>query len=177
MAASIWPAPAPARAAKSQSDNAMSAILKSHPLAHPPARPTDQPDTSSAMAPAQATAAALDTVFIRDLEVGASIGVHTHERADSQMVRINVEMSVDSNTIEIEDNLVNVVCYEDVVVGIKSIIAHGHINLVETLAEHIAGLCLTDRRVARVLVRVEKLHVIAEAASVGVEIERWQKQL
>ena len=155
----------------------MSAILKSHPLAHPPARPTDQPDTSSAMAPAQATAAALDTVFIRDLEVGASIGVHTHERADSQMVRINIEMSVDSNTIEIEDNLVNVVCYEDVVVGIKSIIAQGHINLVETLAEHIAGLCLTDRRVARVLVRVEKLHVIAEAASVGVEIERWQKQL
>ena len=120
-----------------------------------------------------------DSVFIRDLVLGASIGVHKHERADSQMVRINVEMSVDGGTkdkVEIEDDLVNVVSYEDVVLGIKSIIARGHINLVETLAEHIAGLCLADGRVARVLVRVEKLHVIAEAASVGVEIERWRGQ-
>ena len=154
----------------------MSAILKSHPLSRPLAPSRERPDSGGRSDPAPATASGLDTVFIRDLEVGASIGVHTHERADSQMVRINVEMSVDSSTIEIEDNLVNVVCYEDVVVGIKSIIAQGHINLVETLAEHIARLCLTDGRVARVLVRVEKLHVIAEAASVGVEIERWQRQ-
>ena len=148
----------------------MSAILKPQPPIQLPER-SALPDSSAA--------AGFDTVFIRDLEIGASIGVHTHERADSQMVRINVEMSVHGDktgTVEIEDNLVNVVCYEDVVNGIKSIISRGHINLVETLAEHIAELCLTDRRVARVLVRVEKLHVIAEAASVGVEIERRQRQ-
>ena len=129
--------------------------------------------------PGKTPAQALDSVFIRDLELGASIGVHKHERSDSQTVRINVEMSVQSGTkdkVEIEDDLVNVVSYEDVVQGIKSIIARGHINLVETLAEHIAGLCLADGRVAWVLVRVEKLHAIAEAASVGVEIKRWREQ-
>ncbi|MDP6272150.1 MAG: dihydroneopterin aldolase, partial [Alphaproteobacteria bacterium] len=85
--------------------------------------------------PGKTPADALDSVFIRDLELGASIGVHKHERSDSQTVRINVEMSVQRGTkdkVEIEDDLVNVVSYEDVVLGIKSIIARGHINLVET---------------------------------------------
>ena len=42
----------------------------------------------------------------------------------------------------------------------------------ETLAERIATLCLREARIERVRVRVEKLDVYPEAASVGVEIER-----
>jgi dihydroneopterin aldolase len=51
-------------------------------------------------------------------------------------------------------------------------LAEGHINLVETLAEKIAELCLGDGRVETARIRVEKLDVYAEAASVGIEIER-----
>ena len=54
----------------------------------------------------------------------------------------------------------------------KEILAEGHINLVETLAEKVAGLCLSDPRVSGARVGVEKLHAISEAESVGVEIER-----
>ena len=46
-----------------------------------------------------------------------------------------------------------------------------HINLVETLAEAIADLCLAHRRVIEVRVMIEKLDV-EPGASVGVEIER-----
>ena len=45
-------------------------------------------------------------------------------------------------------------------------------NLVETLAERLAGICLQDPRVRSARVRVEKLDVFADAVSVGVEIER-----
>ena len=55
----------------------------------------------------------------------------------------------------------------------KAIIAAGHINLVETLAERIADFCLSDRRVAAARVRVEKSGAVVEAAGVGVEIERF----
>jgi len=48
----------------------------------------------------------------------------------------------------------------------------GHVNLVETLAERIAGDCLADARVAAVRVRIEKPDVIANAQAVGVEIVR-----
>lgn len=115
------------------------------------------------------------TVFVRDLELPAKIGVHSHEKIDSQLIRINVEMETVSDDTPIDDNIRNVVCYEDVVNGITDIIAAGHINLVETLAEKIAVYCLLDERVVRVKVRVEKPHIIAEAASVGVEIERYQR--
>jgi len=120
------------------------------------------------------TTALYRTTFVRDLELPAKIGVHSHEKIDSQVIRINVEMRTREDQAPLNDDLRNVVCYEDVVNGITDIIARGHINLVETLAEKIAEFCLSDRRVHNVKVRVEKPHIIAEAASVGVEIERYQ---
>jgi dihydroneopterin aldolase len=64
------------------------------------------------------------------------------------------------------------VCYADVVEDIRGLLAQGHINLVETLADRIAAQCLADRRVLSAKVRVEKLDVMPEASAVGVEIER-----
>jgi len=114
------------------------------------------------------------TTFVRDLELPAKIGVHSFEKIDSQMIRVNVEMCSADEGLALNDDLKNVICYEDVVNGVTDIIAAGHINLVETLAERIAEFCLDDARVVSVKIRVEKPHIIAEAGSVGVEIERFQ---
>jgi dihydroneopterin aldolase len=111
-------------------------------------------------------------ILVRDLVLKCSIGIHAHERLAPQRVRINVEMAVFEQAGPLSDDIANVVSYEDVIEGIKAMLAKGHINLVETLAENIAGLCLDDERVDSVRVRVEKPDVYAEAASVGIEIER-----
>jgi dihydroneopterin aldolase len=111
-------------------------------------------------------------VFVRDLELEANIGVYHREKGQTQPVRINVDLTVEEEDVPLEDKLSNVVDYGAVVDGIKSILAGGHLNLVETLAEQIAAFCLSDRRVRVARVRVEKLQVVAEARSVGVEIER-----
>jgi len=76
------------------------------------------------------------------------------------------------NPIVAGDDIAGVVSYEDIVFGIKRIIGAGHINLVETLAEQVAKLCLSDSRVSAARIRIEKLDVFREAGSVGVEIER-----
>ena len=110
------------------------------------------------------------TVFVRDLVVGASIGVYKHERRAAQPVRINIDLTVEHGPIG--DDVRNVVDYQKVIDGVGAIIADGHINLVETLAERIAAMCLADGRVAVARVRVEKLNVAPEATAVGVEIER-----
>ena len=55
---------------------------------------------------------------------------------------------------------------------VRAVVAAGHVQLVETLAERIAETCLADERVMAARVKVEKLDVFADAASVGVEIER-----
>jgi dihydroneopterin aldolase len=111
-------------------------------------------------------------VFVRDLVLPARIGVHSHERNGPQRIRINVELAVSADGQPIADSLANVVCYEDIVEGIRAIIARGHVNLVETLAAEVLELCLDDRRVTMATVRVEKLHAIPDAASVGVELRR-----
>ena len=111
------------------------------------------------------------TMFVHDLTLDCRIGVHRHEQDVGQRVRINIKLAVRDGG-PIDDNIANVVSYDDIVAGVKAIVARGHVNLVETLAERIGDFCMADARVAAVRVRVEKLDAIREAASVGVEIER-----
>ena len=113
----------------------------------------------------------LRQVFVRDLELVARIGAHDHEKHAGQRIRINLDIEVVDDR-DHGDRLENVVCYERIFDGIKAVVAAGHVNLVETLAERIAAVALADHRVEGVHVRVEKLEAIPEAASVGVEITR-----
>ena len=113
-------------------------------------------------------------LFVRDLELAGRIGVRAHERGRTQRLRLNLELVVATGDAPLEDRYEKVVCYDEVVTAVRRLVAAGHVNLVETLAERIASLCLADPRVAAVKVRVEKLEVYADAASVGVEIERFR---
>jgi len=109
-------------------------------------------------------------VFIRNLEVLAHIGIHGHEQGKLQPVRINVDLGVRETAAG--DKLEHVVDYEAITIKIRAIMARGHINLAETLAERIAEACFEDSRVLSARVRVEKLHALPGAESAGVEIER-----
>ncbi len=133
-----------------------------------------KPPQSSSVYPLRIADAArsLRHVFVRDLVLEGSIGVHEHEKGNVQRVRFNVDLSVVEDEMPAQDKLGEVVCYEKVVDGVRAIVASGHVNLVETMAERIAQMCLQDKRVASVRVRVEKLDAISAAESVGIEIER-----
>ncbi len=109
-------------------------------------------------------------VFIRNLELLVHIGIHGHEQGKPQPVRINVDLGV-REPRELEDKLERVVDYEAITTKIRAIVAKGHINLAETLAERIADATFEDERVLSARVRVEKLHALAGAESGGVEIE------
>ena len=117
----------------------------------------------------------MDRVIIRDLVVGAKLGIYTHERHGTQPVRFNIELEVTPHHAPLQDVIGQVVNYDTVVRRVQAIVAAGHINLVETLAERVAAMCLEDQRVVTARVRVEKLAAIPEAASVGVEILRGRK--
>jgi len=111
-------------------------------------------------------------VFIRDLQLRAMLGIYDSEKLEPQRIIVNVDLSVKERGEPLDDDIQNVVSYEHVVNHVKELICEGHVHLVETLAEMIANECLKNRWVVAVRVRVEKPDIIAEAASVGVEIER-----
>lgn len=140
------------------------------------------------------TARGLRHVFIRDLCLLASIGVHRHEHAAKQRIRINIDLGVEDDGARAlsrpavgrqdggrqeggRDELARVVDYEKLAADTRALVAGGHVRLVETLAERIAEQCLTDPRVHLARIRVEKLDVFADTASVGVEIERQRTDL
>lgn len=115
---------------------------------------------------------AIRHVFIRDFVLTCRIGVHRHEETQAQRVRINLDLAVREDRA-LQDDLANVVCYERIADAVRVVVTGRHIKLLETLAEEIAGICLQDDRVRSVRARVEKLDILADAASVGVEIERF----
>ena len=85
--------------------------------------------------------AAIRHVFVRDLELKCSIGVHSHEKDAPQRVLINLDLAVREGETngQLNDDIENVVCYEALTNGVREIVADGHVNLVETLAEEITG--------------------------------------
>jgi 7,8-dihydroneopterin aldolase/epimerase/oxygenase len=111
-------------------------------------------------------------VFVRDLEVMALIGIYDHEKVKPQRIIVNIDLSVHEAEGPITDEISHVVSYEIIAKKVETIVAEGHVNLVETLAERFAESCLRDKRVAAARVRIEKPDIIPNARSVGVEIER-----
>lgn len=115
---------------------------------------------------------ALRHVFVKDLVGACALGVHGHEKESRQRVRVNLDLAVVDSGPPPADDIHHVVCYEDLAEGVRRLMDGPHVNLVETLAERIAAMCLQDDRVRSVRVRVDKLDVFADAESAGVEIER-----
>ncbi len=110
-----------------------------------------------------------DRIFVRDFVLPVEIGAYSFEHGHTQKVRFDVSADVLRVTERPED-MRHVVSYDIIMDGIRAIVARGHVELSETLAEQVAALVLESPRVVRVVVRVEKLEL--GPGGVGVEIER-----
>ena len=113
---------------------------------------------------------ALDRVFMHDLVLDVEIGVYTHEKGVTQRVRFSVDVDVLPASVALDDDIGRAFDYDTIIKGIKEIVALGHINLVETLADEVASHCLSLPRASAVKVTIEKLD--KEPGAVGVEIVR-----
>ena len=115
-------------------------------------------------------------VFVRGLRLPAEIGLWKHERGRTQDVVLDIEMTL-APDLGRPTKLANLVRYDEAAVWAQEIIAAGHIELVETLADRVADRCLADPRVTRVRVRVEKPEAIAAAAGAGCEVDRGRDKV
>ena len=111
-------------------------------------------------------------VFVRDLEIVASVGVHEHEKRYEQRIFISADLAVRDDYDGVSDRLEDVLDYSTLVDGIARLVQSEHVNLIETLAERIARHCLEDARVESVRVRIEKPDAMPLCRTVGIEIER-----
>ena len=111
-------------------------------------------------------------VLVRGLRLEARIGVHPHERDQSQALVIDVEIETQPRSVTRLSETLN---YEAVVQAARAIAGSGHIDLVETFAERLARDCLDlpGAREARVRgLKPAALAPDAEAAGVEIRIGR-----
>lgn len=114
----------------------------------------------------------MDSVYIRDLLVRCVIGIFPEERDKKQDVLINVLMDADLRDACERDAIEDSVDYKKVKQEIVKLAEASQYRLVEALAGRIAEICLREKRVQRVEVRVEKPGAARFSRSVGVRIVR-----
>jgi 7,8-dihydroneopterin aldolase/epimerase/oxygenase len=84
-------------------------------------------------------------VFVRDLEIMASVGVYEVEQRYEQRIIVSVDLDVRDNYDGVSEKLIDVLDYSVVVRDVELLIQSRHFKLIETMAEHIATVCLADR--------------------------------
>lgn len=97
-----------------------------------------------------------DRVTLRGLRARGRHGVFDHERADGQTFVVDVVVAVDTRRAAATDELADTVDYGALARKVVSIVEGEPVNLVETLAERIAGACLGDPAVKEAEVTVHK---------------------
>lgn len=114
----------------------------------------------------------MDAIVIRDLRVEALIGIHKRERHVRQTVSIDLEIGVPGEAVFESDKVADTIDYEQVALRIAGLAASGHFRLVETFADRIATLLISEFRAPWVKVSAAKLGILPNAKFVGVAIER-----
>ncbi len=114
----------------------------------------------------------MDSIRITDLRARCIIGVNPEERHEKQDVVLNLALYTDLRRAAQSDRFEDAVDYRELKKRIISLVEASQRQLLEALAEDIAGVCLAHPAVRAVRVRVDKPGALRYARSVGVQILR-----
>lgn len=115
-----------------------------------------------------------DRITLSGLEVFAHHGVFDFEREQGQRFIIDAEIAVDLRAAAAGDALVETVNYAELAGAILEAVAHDPVDLIETLAERVAGVALgfAGVREARITVHKPDAPIEAQFGDVSVTIVR-----
>jgi len=114
----------------------------------------------------------MDRIFIEDLLVRGIIGTDESERTKPQDILINIIVFTDTRRAAQTDSIQDCVNYRTLAKKVQAHAETANRFTVEALANDLAGLCLAEKGVEKVSVRVEKPAAVRFSRSVGAEIER-----
>jgi dihydroneopterin aldolase len=114
----------------------------------------------------------VDIIFLKDLKAECVIGVWGWERQMRQRVSIDLEMGTDIKRAAASDKLEDTLNYKAVAKRVIAFVEGSEFNLIETLAERIAGLLLEEFDIPWCRVTLDKGGAVRGSRSVGVVVER-----
>ena len=117
----------------------------------------------------------MDIVYIRDLHIDTVIGVYDWERRIKQTLSFDVDMATDIRKAAATDDLQFAVNYKAVSDRIIAFAEARQPQLIETLAEEVAQIILTEFGVPWLRLKLSKAGAVSAAGDLGVIIERGTK--
>ncbi|WP_415900121.1 dihydroneopterin aldolase [Neptuniibacter sp. QD29_5] len=114
----------------------------------------------------------MDLVYIRELEVETIIGIYDWEREIRQRINLDLDMGTDIRQAANTEDVDNTLNYKTVSDRLIEFIEQSEFQLVETMAEQIAEIVMTEFGVKWLRLRLGKPGAVPQAKDVGVIIER-----
>ena len=111
-------------------------------------------------------------VLIKELVLDLKLGYYEFEKESTQKVKFNVEVNYEDKKPSNDKDLKSIVNYAKIVKLIKRLIKNKHYNFLETLAEDVFDELFKDRRIDKISLQIEKLEIMKDCASVGIQISK-----
>ena len=114
----------------------------------------------------------MDIIFLKDLRIDTVIGIYDWEREITQTVHLDLEMATDISKAANSDSIEDTLDYKAVSKRLITFVGESKFQLVETLAEAITRIVITEFSVPWVKLTLNKKGAIRGADGVGIIIER-----
>ena len=111
-------------------------------------------------------------VVIKDLILNISIGIHSFEKRKKQRVKFNIKILTDPLLKPNSNDLSTILNYEEIINKLENLVNKSHYELLEDLAENIFEILFKNKIIKKVSLKLEKLDIIKNTYSVGIEVEK-----
>ena len=111
-------------------------------------------------------------VLIKELILNIKLGYFNFEKEKPQKVKFSLEANYKDKKPTNDKDLKSIVNYDKLVRLIKKLVKNKHYNFLETLAEDIFDELFKDKRIDKIVLKIEKLEIIKDCSSVGIQISK-----
>tara|TARA_Y100001935_G_scaffold136738_1_gene113143 strand:- start:20 stop:439 length:420 start_codon:yes stop_codon:yes gene_type:complete len=111
-------------------------------------------------------------VLIKELILNIKLGYFDFEKEKPQKVKFSLEVNYKDKKPTNDKDLKSIVNYDKLVKLIKKLVRNRHYNFLETLAEDIFDELFKDKRIDKIVLKIEKLEIIKDCSSVGIQISK-----
>jgi len=111
-------------------------------------------------------------ILINELILELKLGYYDFEKEKPQKVKFSLEIDYEDKKPTNDKDIKSIVNYGQVVKLITKLAKNKHYNFLETLAEDVFDVLFKDKRIGKIMLQIEKLEIIKECASVGIQITK-----
>ena len=111
-------------------------------------------------------------ILIKELILDLKLGYYDFEKEKTQKVKFSLEIDYEDRKPTNDKDIKSIVNYGQVVKLITKLAKKKYYNFLETLAEDIFDVLFKDKRIGKIMLQIEKLEIIKECASVGIQITK-----